>query len=73
MHNFFENTYSISSKLIYDIIFLASCQEKKTKNPIKKQKKGLTNEKKGDIIYGQYGRRTVAPMPEWRNWQTPGT
>ena len=40
---------------------------------LQKAKKGLTNVQKDDIIYEQYGRRTVATMPEWRNWQTPGT
>ena len=40
---------------------------------LQKAKKGLTNATKGAIIYWQYGRRTVATMPEWRNWQTPGT
>ncbi len=39
------------------------------KNPLKV----LTIRKNGDIIDKHYGNVKVTKMPEWRNWQTPGT
>ena len=68
--------YNISNKPIYDITFFSSCQEKRRKKAAGEiffSKRVLTKWQRGAIMYWQYGRRTVAFMPEWRNWQTPGT
>ena len=68
--------YNISNKPIYDITFFVTCQEKRRKKAAGEiffSKRVLTKRKRGAIMYWQYGRRTVAFMPEWRNWQTPGT
>ena len=85
-NNLARGAYNRITKPIYDSIFCGGCQEynrkndenkrffsAKSKRKEKNDKKVLTFSLCSDIIYRQKRKAHGHTMPEWRNWQTPGT